>query len=247
MLANRVIVARSLGVLTIFLMSNARPARRRGPRGRRRHRRGDGDHRCSFSRIARLALSCDITRDMSQLPESSTSRRPGNSAIAAARRGARATPPVALVLLSIVSVQLGAALAKGLFGALGPLGTVFLRVGFAALVMLALWRPRLSQLSPLTPSPAVSRPVRGRWPSRRDGWTVLLFGLTIAAMNSLFYAAIARVPLGIAVTAEFVGPLAVALLQSRNGRDVAWAVLVSRFLSSWRLSDGCRRECLGCC
>lgn len=239
-------------------MSGARPARRRGPRGRRRHRRGDGDHRCSFSRIARLALSCDITRDMSQLPESSTSRRPGNSAIAAARRGARATPPVALVLLSIVSVQLGAALAKGLFGALGPLGTVFLRVGFAALVMLALWRPRLSQLSPLTPSPAerlqpavtapaVSRPVRGRWPSRRDGWTVLLFGLTIAAMNSLFYAAIARVPLGIAVTAEFVGPLAVALLQSRNGRDVAWAVLVSRFLSSWRLSDGCRRECLGCC
>ena len=56
---------------------------------------------------------------------------------------------------------------------------------------------------------------------------MLLFGLTIAVMNSLFYSAIARVPLGIAVTAEFVGPLAVALVQSRNRRDVAWAVLAA--------------------
>ena len=183
---------------------------------------------------------------MSELSEPSTSRSTAASAIAATRRLSGATPPAVLVLLSMVSVQLGAALAKGLFAELGPLGTVFLRVASAALVLMLLWRPRLSRLSPASPAaadaagsaeglPAGARaadevsaeaqaetPAR---PSRRDWWNMLLFGLTIAAMNSLFYSAIARIPLGIAVTAEFVGPLAVALLQSRNVRDVAWAVL----------------------
>jgi inner membrane transporter RhtA len=82
------------------------------------------------------------------------------------------------------------------------------------LVLLALWHPRLSQLSPLTPVTAIARPVPGRRPSRRDWRAMLLFGLTIAAMNSLFYLAIACVLLGIGVTAGFIGPLTVALLAS---------------------------------
>jgi inner membrane transporter RhtA len=103
----------------------------------------------------------------------------------------RVVPPV-LVLFSILSVQLGAALAKSLFPAIGSGGTVFLRVGLAALVLLLVWRPHL------------------RAYTRANYALVALFGLTIAAMNAAFYAAIARIPLGIAVTLEFVGPLGVA-------------------------------------
>jgi inner membrane transporter RhtA len=201
---------------------------------------------------------------MSQLSESGSSHTRVSAVGAAAQRAYLATPPAVLVLMSMVSVQLGAALAKGLFAELGPLGTVFLRVGSAALVLMLLWRPRLSRLSPAPPAttpagastaalPAGPRtaeelaaaalaseatgpapgPLPGARaasesrPSRRDWWNMLLFGLTIALMNSLFYSSIARIPLGIAVTAEFVGPLAVALLQSRNVRDVAWAVLAA--------------------
>ncbi len=170
---------------------------------------------------------------MARLPQANADPRPVTTPVTTARRSLQRTPPVALVVLSIVSVQLGAALAKGLFGALGPLGTVFLRVGFAALALLVLWRPRMAQLSPVVPTAAArqpaaaGQPAAAARPSRRDWLTMLAFGLTIAAMNSLFYSAIARVPLGIAVTAEFVGPLAVALLGSRDRRDVAWAVLAA--------------------
>jgi inner membrane transporter RhtA len=111
------------------------------------------------------------------------------------------------VLLSIFSVQLGAALAKNLFPAIGSGGTVFLRVGLASLVLLLVWRPPL------------------RTYTRTHYGLVLLFGLNIAVMNAAFYAAIARIPLGIAVTLEFVGPLGVAVATSRQRRDLLWAGL----------------------
>jgi inner membrane transporter RhtA len=122
---------------------------------------------------------------------------------------ARSVPPTGLVLLSILSVQVGAALAKNLFPELGPGGTVFLRIGFAAILLLVAWRPRLG----------------GR--TRADYYAVLLFGLTIAGMNAAFYAAIARLPLGIAVTIEFVGPLAVAVGGSRKRLDLLWSALAA--------------------
>ena len=120
-----------------------------------------------------------------------------------------AVPPVGLVVLGMLSVQVGAAFAKALFPALGPYGTVFLRLVFAALILMIAWRPR----------------VRGH--SRRDYLLVLLFGLVFAAMNTSFYAALDRLPLGVAVTVEFVGPLGVAVFGSRRLLDLLWAVLAA--------------------
>src|SRR6266487_6507707 len=122
-------------------------------------------------------------------------------------RGVVSLPPPVLVLFSILSVQLGAALAKSLFPAIGSGGTVFLRVGLAAIVLLLVWRPRL------------------RAYTRAHYALLVLFGLTIAVMNAAFYAAIARIPLGIAVTLEFVGPLGIAVAASRSRRDLLWAGL----------------------
>jgi inner membrane transporter RhtA len=126
-----------------------------------------------------------------------------------ARALAGAVPPTGLVLLSILSVQVGAALAKGLFLGLGVGGTVFLRIGVAALILLAVQRPRL----------------RGH--ARAGYGAVIAFGLVIAAMNTAFYAALARLPLGIAVTLEFVGPLGVAVAGSRRRLDLLWGGLAA--------------------
>jgi inner membrane transporter RhtA len=126
-----------------------------------------------------------------------------------ARRAAGRTSPTGLVLLSIGSVQWGAAIAKGLFDELGPSGTVFLRVGFAALVLLLLWRP----------------PLRGH---TRGGYLLAaLFGLVLASMNFTLYQALDRIPLGVAVTLEFVGPLGVAVAGSRRVLDLLWVTLAA--------------------
>ena len=124
-----------------------------------------------------------------------------------------AVPPVGLVVLGILSVQVGAAFAKSLFPVLGPYGTVFLRLVFAALILMIAWRPR----------------VRGheRSGGGRDYLLVLLFGLVFAAMNTSFYAALDRLPLGVAVTVEFVGPLGVAVFGSRRLLDLLWTVLAA--------------------
>jgi inner membrane transporter RhtA len=116
-------------------------------------------------------------------------------------------PPTVLVLIAVSSVQFGAALAKSLFDEVGPGGTVFLRVLFAALVLVAVWRPA----------------VGGR--SRLDWRLIVAFGLCLGAMNLAFYEALERIPLGIAVTLEFVGPLGVAIAGSRRPLDLAWVVL----------------------
>lgn len=119
-------------------------------------------------------------------------------------RAAGSVPPTTLVILSMLSVQLGAAMAKGLFHSIGPAGTVAVRVVFAAGILLAIGRPRL----------------RGH--SRSAYLVALLFGLTIAGMTLCFYAAVARIPLGIAVTLEFLGPLGLAVAGSRRALDLLW-------------------------
>jgi inner membrane transporter RhtA len=120
-----------------------------------------------------------------------------------------AIPPTALVMFAIFSVQLGAALAKSLFDQLGPGGMVFLRIAFAAVVLLVLLRPRLGGYA------------------RGDYAVAVVFGLALAAMNSFMYMALDRIPLGIAVTLEFVGPLGVAVAGSRRALDVLWVVLAA--------------------
>ena len=118
-------------------------------------------------------------------------------------------PPTALVLGAVASVQIGASLAKGLFDEVGPGGTVLLRVAFAALLLAAIWRP----------SP------RGR--TRRDWALVSAFGVSLAGMNFAFYSALDLIPLGVAVTFEFVGPLGVAVALSRRAVDLLWVVLAA--------------------
>jgi inner membrane transporter RhtA len=112
-----------------------------------------------------------------------------------------------LTLGSIVSVQCGSALATTLFDQIGSAGAVLLRALFGALVLLALTR---------------GAPLR-RWPHR----DMVLLGISVAAVNLFFYAALERLPLGITVTLEFVGPLGVALLGSRRRRDLLWALLAA--------------------
>jgi inner membrane transporter RhtA len=108
---------------------------------------------------------------------------------------------------AICSVQLGSAVATKLFAQVGSSGAVLLRLASATIVLLALWRPRLT----------------GR------GWRELklpcAFGVVLAGMNLCFYASLHRIPLGVAVTFEFIGPLAVAILSSRRRLDLAWVLL----------------------
>jgi len=116
-------------------------------------------------------------------------------------------PAPVLAVAAIFSVQFGAALARTHFEALGPMGAAALRLGFGAVILLVVFRPR----------------VRG-WDART--WLgVVLLGLALAGMNSLIYLAIDVVPLGVAVTLEFLGPLVVALAQTRRWLDAGWAVL----------------------
>jgi inner membrane transporter RhtA len=119
---------------------------------------------------------------------------------------ARAPSP-ALVLGAIASVQFGSAIAATLFAQVGPGGAVLLRLSTATVVLVALWRPRL----------------RDR--TRRELLLAAAFGLVLAGMNLSFYNAIHRIPLGIAVTIEFVGPLGVALAGSRKPVDLLWVAL----------------------
>lgn len=125
------------------------------------------------------------------------------------RERAGSVPPTSLVLLAIVSMQLGSATAKGLFDTVGPAGAVFLRVGVAAVLCTAIWR----------------LPPRGL--PRSDYAVAALFGLVLGGMNLCFYLALARIPLGVAVTLEFTGPLAVAILGSRRALDLLWGVLAA--------------------
>jgi inner membrane transporter RhtA len=118
-------------------------------------------------------------------------------------------PPFALVLGGVTSVQVGAALARTMFDELGLSGTSLLRIVFAALALMVLWRPD---------------PRRYTWNELRYA---LAFGVTLGLMNLTFYLGLDRLDLGVAVTIEFVGPLAVAVLLSRRRLDLVWAALAA--------------------
>ncbi|HLY31180.1 MAG TPA: EamA family transporter [Ktedonobacterales bacterium] len=136
-------------------------------------------------------------------------------------------PPAALTIGATISVQLGSALSKRLFALIDPGAVVFMRLGFGALILLLLWIPRRATFR--APTSAASH-----WYVRYG--LVALFGLTIAAMTLLFYQAIARLPLGVAVTLEFVGPLGVAVVGSRRWLDLLWVALAAAgilLLSPW--------------
>ena len=121
---------------------------------------------------------------------------------------------------AMVSVQFGATQAKALFSAVGATGATALRIGLAALLMLAVFRPRVRALS------------GEQW--RR----IALYGLAVAAMNLVFYCALASTPLGVCVTVEFVGPLSLALILSRRPLDFLWTALavvgVALIVPWWR-------------
>ena len=131
--------------------------------------------------------------------------------------------PLSAVLLAILSVQGGAALAKGLFPLLGPTGTVGLRIGISAAVLLAAFRPPLRRLT------------RAQWRA------VIPYGVVLGVMNLVFYNALSRIPLGLAVTVEFVGPLGVAVFGSRKPVDMVWVVLAGAgiaLITPWTSGGG---------
>lgn len=115
--------------------------------------------------------------------------------------------PLGLTVVAMVAVQIGAALAKQMFAAVGAEGAVTLRVVLAAAILVVLLRPWRKRLS---------------W---SDLALVLPYGVTLGVMNLCFYLALERAPLGVVVALEFTGPLAVALLDSRRPRDLVWVAL----------------------
>lgn len=129
-------------------------------------------------------------------------------------------PAVWLVVSSIVSVQVGAAVAKNLFGQIPPTSMVWLRLSTSAVIFLAVVRPSL----------------RGR--SRSDWLVVAGFGAVLLMMNWAIYQSFARIPLGIAVTIEFLGPLAVAVIGSRRARDLIWVALAALGVALLGVSRG---------
>jgi inner membrane transporter RhtA len=118
-------------------------------------------------------------------------------------------PPVPAVLLAIVSVQGGAAIAKGIFPSMGATGTATLRIVLSAVMLSIAYRPKLNEIS------------RKRWKF------IIPYGITLGAMNLSFYLSLSRIPLGLAVTLEFLGPLVLAISSSRKALDFLWALLAA--------------------
>jgi inner membrane transporter RhtA len=118
-------------------------------------------------------------------------------------------PPLPAVLLSILSVQCGAAIAKTLFPALGAAGTATLRIGISAIILWIVYRPNVKTIT------------AKQWKS------VIPYGLSLGAMNVIFYLAIERIPIALGVTLEFVGPLLLAIVGSKQIVDFLWAFLAA--------------------
>ncbi len=117
--------------------------------------------------------------------------------------------PVGVLAIAMVSVQVGAALVKGLFPAVGVAGATTLRLGIASVILAAVWRPwRLR-------------------PTARQAGSIVVYGVAMGCMNFCFYSALSRIPLGIAVALEFTGPLAVAIAASHRALDHVWVALAA--------------------
>nr|WP_221459266.1 EamA family transporter [Streptomonospora salina] len=136
------------------------------------------------------------------------------------RAAGETIPPTWFVLIGTLSVQAGAGIASRLFAVLPPSAVVWLRLLTSAVVLLALARPAL----------------RGR--SRADWMVAVGFGVCLATMNVAIYQSFARIPLGIAVTIEFLGPLAVAVIGSRRKTDLVWVALAGTGVALLGRSDG---------
>lgn len=121
--------------------------------------------------------------------------------------------PIPTLLVSMLSIQGGAAIAKGLFPYLGAVGTTGVRIVFAALLTLAVVRPPVRRLV------------------REHAGLLAAYGVALGAMNLTFYMAIARIPLGLGVALEFCGPLALTVWLSRRGLDFAWVLLAAAGLA----------------
>lgn len=130
------------------------------------------------------------------------------------------TRAVWMVMGGIASVQVGAAIAKDLFDLIPPTAMVWLRLVTSAAILVAIARPR----------------VRGR--TRADWLVALGFGVSLMTMNWAIYQSFARIPLGIAVTIEFLGPLTVAVLGSRRPRDLVWVLLAAAGVALLGISPG---------
>ncbi len=113
------------------------------------------------------------------------------------------------LLVAMISIYCGAALAKQMFPLVGASGTTALRLAIGALILLVVWRPWR---------------VRPSW---REARTILVYGLVMGWMNLFFYTSLTRIPLGIAVAVEFTGPLTVAMLASRRMVDFIWIALAA--------------------
>jgi inner membrane transporter RhtA len=146
-------------------------------------------------------------------------RAPGQGSTAS-RAGQRPLTALLLVLGSCSSLQVGAALALRLFPVTGAPGATLLRLGLAAVALLAVTRPTLGAWT------------AGQWRA------VLLYGVSMAGTNAFFYAALTRLPLGPAVTIQFLGPLALAAALSRRPRDIGWVLLAVAGVLSLGLADG---------
>ena len=143
-------------------------------------------------------------------------------------RAAASVPPPGLLLISIFSIQIGAAVAVQLFETLGPVVTTFLRIGIAAVLLLVVTRRLIDRAS-----------------ARRHAGLLLLFGCIIGLTNLCFYGAIARIPLGIAVAIEFIGPLGVAAFTSRRVIQFVWIGLAGAGLALLTPSIGTGLDPLG--
>ncbi|MEF2277662.1 DMT family transporter [Deinococcus sp. YIM 134068] len=129
--------------------------------------------------------------------------------MARVRRALTSPPPIPALVLSMLSIQGGAAFAKTLFPTLGAAGTTALRVTLAAALLSLIFRPRLRDLT-------------------AEAWrAVLPYGAALGLMNLAFYLSLTRLPLGLAVTLEFVGPLVLSLVLSRRAADLAWVGLAA--------------------
>jgi inner membrane transporter RhtA len=131
-------------------------------------------------------------------------------------------PPLPAIILAILSVQCGAAIAKSLFPVIGAAGTASLRIGISAIILLLVYRPNLRMITP-------------------PQWKLVIpYGLSLGAMNLIFYLAIERIPVGLGVTLEFVGPLLVAVFGSKRLVDYLWILLAAigiALIAPWS-SDG---------
>ncbi|WP_052284752.1 threonine/homoserine exporter RhtA [Kluyvera genomosp. 1] len=115
--------------------------------------------------------------------------------------------PILVILISMISIQSGASLAKSLFPLIGAPGVTALRLALGTLILVIIFKPWRLRFA------------------KEQRLPLLFYGLSLGAMNYLFYLSLQRIPLGIAVALEFTGPLAVALFSSRRPVDFIWVIL----------------------